>query len=262
MTLPRGFPFTQTALRAYRACPYQFRLRYIEGVPWSALPPDPAAEAAAERGRFFHDLARQHYLGLDVAGQAEAEGDPVRSWWAALRDTPPDLAAYPRRFPEAGLSIPLGAYRLAARYDLLAVGEGQALAVDWKTGAALERSGLVGDIQTRVYLYVLAVGGATYHGGRPLPLERIGLLYWHPQGPQQVHCTYSPAQQSADGAMLAALVDEIAARRPEEFLPTANESACAFCAYAALCGKGAGTPEWEPEEEPVPETEGWEAGLP
>lgn len=260
MTLPPGFAFTQTALRAYQECPYRFRLRYLEGVPWSALPLDPAAEPAIERGRLFHELARQHFLGLDVADQAEALGEVGRAWWPSLRDGHPDLAAYPRRFPEAGLSVPLGAYRLAARYDLLAVAAGRALIVDWKTGADLRPATLRSDIQTRVYLYVLAVGGATYHAGRPLPAQELGLLYWHPRGPQQVHCGYSPAQQAADGALLAALVGEIAARRPEELLPTADQRACALCAYATLCGTGPGSAaEWEAEEPRDWEVDGWEA---
>lgn len=260
MRLSPGFPFTQTALRAYRACPYRFRLRYLEGVPWSALPGNPAAEATVERGRRFHDLARQHWLGLDVADQAAA-WEEDRSWWVALRDTPPDLTAYPQRFPEAGLSIPLGDYRLAARYDLLAMGEGRALIVDWKTGGDLRPEVLVGDIQTRVYLYVLAVGGAAYQAGRPLPVEGLELLYWHPRGPQQVRLGYSAAQQAADGADLAAWVREIAARRPGDFLPTADGGDCAACAYMALCGRGAGpTAVEEPEEEAFSEAEGWAAG--
>jgi len=252
MILPPGFPFTQTALRAYLECPYRFRLRYIEGVPWSALPPEPAAEAAVERGRHFHELVRQHFLGLDVATQAAALGEAVESWWQTLRDTPPDLAAYPQRFPEAGLSIPMGDYRLAARYDLLAVGEDRALIVDWKTGIDLSQPALAGDIQTRVYLYVLAIGGATYHNGRPLPADGLALLYWHPRGPQEVRLSYSIAQQAADDTLLAALVDEIAARRLEDLRPTTDEATCARCAYNALCGKGRGTDApWEEEEEVV-----------
>ena len=262
MTLPPGFPFTQTALRAYMECPYRFRLRYIEGVPWSALPPDPAAEAAVERGRHFHELTRQHFLGLDVAEQAIALGEQVQSWWQTLRDSPPDLTAYPQRYPETGLSIPLGDYRLSARYDLLAIGKNRALIVDWKTGVDLARPALAGDIQTRVYLYVLAVGGASYHGGRPLPAAGLALLYWHPRGPQQVCLPYSPAQQAADAARLAALVEEIAARRPEDLVPTTVEATCNRCAYTTLCGKGSGSAtEWEWAEEPALEAEGWQVGL-
>lgn len=262
MTWPSGFPFTQTALRTYLECPYRFRLRYIEGVPWSALPPDPTAEASVERGRHFHELARQHLLGLNVAGQAAALGEPVESWWQALRDTAPDLAAYPQRFPEAGLSIPLGDFRLAARYDLLAIGEDQALIVDWKTGADLSRPALVGDMQTCVYLYVLAVGGASYHGGRPLPAAKLALLYWHPRGPQEVRLPYSPAQQAADAVRLTALVEEIVAYQPEDLVPTTAEATCAHCAYAALCGKGSGSAAaWEGEEELFPEAATWDTAL-
>ena len=250
MALPPGFPFTQTALRAYLECPYRFRLRYLEGVPWSALPPEPGDEAALRRGQQFHELAREHFLGLEVAGQAAAAGDEMAAWWSALRDSPPDLGAYSECYPEAGLSVPVGPYRLAARYDLLAVSPEAALVVDWKTGQDLASRGrLAKDIQTRVYLYVLAEGGAAYHAGRPWAPQSLGLVYWHPRGPQQVRLGYSPARQAADGRYLSALVEEIAAGRPEDMRPTPNEGACGVCAYGPVCGKGAGRLlEWEGEE--------------
>jgi hypothetical protein len=250
MTLPPGFPFTQTALRAYLECPYRFRLRYVEGVPWSALPPEPGAEAALLRGQLFHELAREHFLGLEADSQAAAAGDEVAGWWSTLRAFPPDLRAYPQRYPEAGLSIPLGRYRLAARYDLLATGPAAAVIVDWKTGQDLaSRDLLAGNIQTRVYLYVLAEGGAAYHAGQPWPAQSLGLVYWHPRGPQEVRLGYSPAQQAADRGFLTALVDEIAARRPEEMRPTQDGASCSMCAYGPVCGQGAGgRPEWEGEE--------------
>jgi hypothetical protein len=263
MTLSAGFPFTQTALRTYLECPYRFRLRYLEGVPWATLPPEPAAEAVLERGRRFHEVARQHFLGLEVAEQATAAGAEVAAWWAALRGSPPDLAAYRHLYPEAGLSVPLGSYRLAARYDLLAVGQDEALIVDWKTGQDLgSPAALGGDVQTRVYLYVLAEGGAVYHAGRPLAAHAVGLLYWHPRGPQQVRLGYSPSRHAADQAFLEALVREVAARRPEEMLPTDDAAACGHCAYTPLCGRPGGTLEWEPEEAGVAEDveSAWEEG--
>lgn len=263
MTLPAGFPFTQTALRTYLECPYRFRLRYLEGVPWATLPPEPAAEAILERGRQFHEVARQHFLGLEVAEQAAAAGADLAAWWAALRDSPPDLATYARCYPEAGLSVPLGPYRLAARYDLLAVGQEAALVVDWKTGQDLASPAtLGGDIQARVYLYVLAEGAAVYHGGRPLAPDSVGLLYWHPRGPQQVRLGYSTSQHQRGRAFLQALVEEVAAHRPEEMLPTDDTAACGHCAYTPLCGRPGEALDWEPEEAAVAEDleSAWEEG--
>jgi len=255
--LPAGFTFTQTALRTYLECPYRFRLRYLEGVPWPALPPGPSGEAALERGQRFHELARQHFLGLDVAGQAGAAGAEIARWWAGLLAVPPDLARYPQRYPEAGLSIPLGEFRLAARYDLLAVGDDAAIVVDWKTGRALPPAAVLAeDIQTRVYLYVLAEGGAAYCAGRPFAPGALGIVYWHPEGPRQVHLPYDHDRHRADRALLELLVAEVAGRPAEEMLPTRDAAACGRCAHAPLCGRRVTAEvEWEPEEEASPEEE-------
>jgi len=256
-----GFTFTQTALRTYQTCPYCFRLRYLEAVPWPTLALDPAAEAAMERGRRFHELACQHFLDLEVAAQAEAAGGELAAWWQALATAPPDLSLFPRRYPEAGLSIPLGDFRLAARYDLLAVGDAKALIVDWKTGRHLASAGeLADDIQTRVYLYVLSVGGATYHAGRPFPPEALAILYWHPRGPGQVRLPYNAARQAEDRAFLEALIREIASACPESMRPAASMEPCASCAYAPLCGRpAASAPEWAEEETLFSEMETWPA---
>ncbi len=256
--LQPGFTFTQTALRTYQECPYRFYLRYLAKVPWPAWPAEAATAAALERGRRFHELARQHFLGLEAGEQARAAGGDLATWWTALQTAPPDLAAWPRRLPEAGLSVPLGEYRLAARYDLLAMGEESALIVDWKTGRPLPAAAaLAQDTQTRVYLYVLAEGSAVY-AGRPLAPDALALLYWHPAGPTQVRLPYSQARHRADGGFLGALVQEIAARRPQEMARTTDECACRQCAYAPLCGReGRAAGEWEAEEEPAVEAETW-----
>ncbi len=258
--IPEGFLFTQTALRAYQECPYRFRLRYIEQIPWPAFPASPEVEIALERGRRFHELARQRFLGLEVGEQAAACDEEVARWWAALEGFLPALEGYPRRFPEAGLSIPFGCYRLGARYDLLAMGEEAACIVDWKTGRPLPPEQALGrDLQTRVYLFVLAEGGAAYHRGRPLPPERLSLIYWHPAGPTSVHLSYSTERWEVDRGLLTDLVARISACPVEKMLPSPSEAVCRGCAYAPLCGRPtAGEPEWEAEET-LSEVETWPA---
>ncbi len=257
-SVPGGFLFTQTALRTYQECPYRFRLRYIERIPWLAFPAAPEPEAAVEQGRRFHELARQRFLGLEVGEQTASGGEELARWWAALEASPPALEGYPLRFPEAGLSIPLGPYRLGARYDLLAVGKDTACIVDWKTGRPLPpEEVLVRDLQTRVYLFVLAEGGSAYHRGRPLPPERLHLIYWHPVGPTSVRLAYSPERREEDREVLTDLVARISACPVEEMLSSPDKAVCRGCAYAALCGRPVvGAPEWE-EEEPLFEGETW-----
>lgn len=216
-----------------------------------------------ERGRRFHELARQHFLGLNVAGQVAAAEAEIKEWWAALASSPPELPANARYYPEAGLSTPLGGYRLAARYDLLAIAEDAARIVDWKTGRPLPSVEVLrGDVQTRVYLYVLAEGGAAYHTDRPLPPEALSLLYWQPRGPEQIPLAYSAAQRDEDRAFLEALVAAIAAHAPADMGPVQDEQVCASCAYAPLCGRASGGVwEWDPQEDPFPpEAETWPIG--
>ncbi|MGC8874778.1 MAG: PD-(D/E)XK nuclease family protein [Chloroflexia bacterium] len=242
-----GFLFTQTALRTYRECPYRFRLRYLEEIPWPAVPAGQGAEQAVELGRRFHELARQHYLGLDPSDQAHSAGEPLLSWWQALQRRPPDLAHCTRCYPEAALSVPMGTFRLSARYDLLALGEDEARIVDWKTGDLPTEATLAEDLQTRVYLYVLAEGGAAYHEGRPFLPERLSLIYWHPQA--SVRIDYDTRRHTENWAFLEGLIAEIARCPAETMLPTEDLRACAHCGYASLCGRpGEGVLEWEEEE--------------
>ncbi len=240
--------FTQTALRAYRECPYRFRLRYLEGVPWPAAPTDPAAERALDLGRRFHELARQHYLGLEVDEQARSAGPPLADWWQALRTRPPDLAGYPERYPEVALSVPLGRFRLSARYDLLAIGEKGARIVDWKIGVLPLSPVLAQDLQTQVYLYVLAEGNTVYRRGRLLAPESLSLVYWNPR--ETLLVGYDARTHAQTRAFLEGLVDEIAQCDPAAMRPVEDPSTCSRCGYAALCGlPSGGILEWEEEEE-------------
>lgn len=246
-----GFLFTQTALRTYRECPYRFRLRYLEGVPWPATPADPALERTLELGRRFHELARQHYLGLEVSEQVRFAGKPLADWWKALQERPPELSGCERLYPEATLSVPVGAFRLSARYDLLAIGEMKACIVDWKTGELPPAAALAEDVQTRVYLCVLAEGGAAYHGGQPLAPEDLRLIYWHPE--TTVAIDYDARRHEENRAFLVEWIAEIARRAPEEMWRVEDDRVCARCGYAPVCGRpGGGVLEWEEEEEEMP----------
>ena len=57
-----------------------------------------------------------------------------REWWAAyLASPPPDLPGS-GSIPSWTLSVPLGAHRLVAKFDLVAIDPGRrAVIVDWKT---------------------------------------------------------------------------------------------------------------------------------
>ncbi len=258
--LPPEFQFSQASLQDYVECKRRFLLRYIYRLAWPAVEAEPVAEYEAHvaAGEAFHRLIHQHQLGLPVepltalAGgiddEAAAAGNERRllAWWQNyLEAGPADLP--PARYPEITLSAPAGDYRIVAKYDLIAVQPGRAaVIVDWKTGERRpKRAWLSARLQTRVYRYILTAAGAHLNDGRPLPPDRIAMLYWfadHPGQPERL--PYSEEQYRADGRYLLGLIAEIAAAGAtgaaleDEFPMTDDERRCRFCPYRSLCGRG------------------------
>ena len=247
MTLPPAFPFSQRSLQDYLDCPRRFQLRYLWRQPWPAVESEPLAahERALERGRRFHQLVHQHTLGLPQAAlQASIDDPQVRRWWRHYLESPPPNLPLAVRRSEITLTTPLSTYRLAARYDLVAVEPGQrAIIVDWKTGRSrppAER--LRTAVQTRVYCYVLVQAGSFLNADAPLSPSQVEMVYWfaeHPAHP--VTLPYDEAQHADDAAYLEALVAEVAARAAaddQEWPLTPDERRCRFCTYRSLCARG------------------------
>jgi len=247
MFLPDFFPFTQSSLRDYLDCPRRFQLRYVLEQPWPAVESEPLLERErlADLGRRFHQMAQRHTVGLPVEQIAASAQDPelARWWWNYLSVPPRDLPSSVRR-AEVMLTAPLGAHRLAAKYDLLALEPGRrAVIVDWKTERKRpSRAQLAASprgAQTRVYRYVLVEAGAALNGGRPIEPEQVTLVYWFAEFPAEPEVfPYDSAQHAEDAAYLANLVSEIAARADAEWPKTSDETRCRFCVYRSLCGRG------------------------
>src|SRR5690606_9770465 len=135
-------------------------------------------EEHAERGTEFHRLVYQHGIGIPPdALAASITDDDVASWWRAFHANPP--AGLPAdQHHEVILSAPLADRRLVARYDLIAMGGGRAVIVDWKTNLRRpSRDVLQRRLQTIVYPYLLARAGAHLNGGSPIPPEAITMIY-------------------------------------------------------------------------------------
>lgn len=191
------------------------------------------------RGRTFHEWLERYHLGLDmepvVAGCQDVQ---LQRWWTAAKDF--DRDSLPRDIREAELPIvvPLGKYRLYARYDYMALDVGgDAVIVDWKTlefrpsQEVLQRR-----IQTRVYLYTLVAAGQVLMGGTPIDPERAEMVYWFANYPEQTaRISYSHADFARDEAKLRRLVDEIAGQPAEAFGRTEEHRLCAHCNYRTLC---------------------------
>jgi CRISPR/Cas system-associated exonuclease Cas4 (RecB family) len=263
------FAFSQSSLQDYVDCRRRFYLRYVQRVAWPALQAEPARENEQhmQRGERFHRLAQQYLLGVPedrLTLMAEEDADEhLRTWWANFLDCVPS-ALIGRRHVEVQLSAPLGSFRLVAKYDLVLVQpDGRVIIYDWKTGAKRpKRARLAQRMQTRVYPYLLAQAGAAINDGCAFDPAQIEMIYWftEPQQPPELF-PYSAQHCQEDGTYLVDLVEQIKGLRKEEFEMTPSTSACRYCVYRSLCGRGIraasllddsgeedGAPEFQPED--------------
>ncbi len=258
--IPPNFIFSASSLQDYVDCPRRFQLRYLQHCDWPAVESEPVAltERHMERGRAFHRLAHQRQLGIpddlltSVAGNAGL-GD----WWSDfLAHGPAGLP--PVRRAEFALTIPVGAYRLGAKYDLVAAAPGRMVIVDWKTNVKRpRREALELRLQTRVYPFVLAQAGRDVAPltapGDPASVDpaAIEMVYWFTSFPRQPEVfRYSAAKLKKDAAYLTRLIAEIAANAGGPLHPalTADERRCRFCVYRSLCERQVDPAAYDDEE--------------
>jgi predicted RecB family nuclease len=238
--LPDDFVFSQSSLQDYVECPRRFELRYLQRQRFPAPEVDDMLEfeQRMEQGEHFHHLVHQHLIGIPADLLTKRLTDStVKGWFEAYLthglDNVPE-----RRFAECKLTVPLGKYALLAKFDVVAMGE-KALIIDWKTSHKLpKREWLAQKMQTVVYRYVLATGGAQLNGGAALSPEHIAMRYWYADHDGATHVfAYDAEQYAADAARLLQLVDEIDTR--PDFPLTEDTRRCHFCTYRSLCDRGA-----------------------
>ncbi len=256
-----GFLFSQHSLGTFARCPRRFLLKYVDRLPWP-VPEDEdplGYQRHLERGRVFHQWMVRQQLGIDMSEMAAACGDPMlETWWQAAqtfdwRTLPSDV-----REPEMAMVVPIGAYRLYARYDLVALNRGgRAVIVDWKTlGTRPSERILRTRLQTRIYLYTLVTSGGLITGGLPIDPSDTHMLYWFtefPGDPSDV--SYSADEHRQAEHDLRVLVQDIASREREAFARTSDPKLCARCNYRSLCDR-AETPGKVPPDASAP-SDGW-----
>lgn len=240
--LPHWFQFSAHSLQDYYDCPRRFQLRYVLDQRWPAAPAEPVEEyeRLSEQGREFHLLVQRHIAGIPE-DRLRPQRPPLVDWWDAYLHVPPPGLPTEIRRAEVTLSTPLGARRLMARFDLVAITPGKRVViVDWKTSPRRpQRETLARRLQTRVYLYVMAEAGAALFGG-PLEPEQIELVYWFTAAPMQPEVfRYNAAIHAESHAMLHDLANEILTRDGEEDWPlTPDTHHCRYCVYRSLCDRG------------------------
>ena len=236
-----GYLFSQHSLGTYQRCRRRFLLKYVDRQPWPCLEDqDPLPfRRHLERGRIFHHWLVRRHLGIDMSAIVREHDDPdLRRWWHAVERFDWDTLPPGLREAELPVVVPLGAYRLYARFDLLALDAGgDAVVVDWKTLETRPGQHILRDrLQTRLYLYTLIAAGRVLTGGTPIDPGRAVMLYWFANYPEDTAIVpYSAPDFGSDRAMLQELIEEIARLPREAFEPTEDQRQCARCNYATLC---------------------------
>jgi hypothetical protein len=254
---------SRAKLEAFLACPRRFQLRSLEHLPWPHVPDEPQSTETMERGQQFHLLMERHFLGLDIP--LTTIGDAaVATWYQAFKES---KLAIPngRYLPEHRLTVPVGKHLLLGRFDLLIVGEraGEPFAhiYDWKTGKARDEHVLRQDWQTRLYLTLLAEGGAALGGnGRSLKPENITLTYWYAAQPDKPRIMeYGQAEHDQNWADIQAVVAQVDESLGQDKWPLTDDLAqCRRCAYQIYCGRqAAGLADPPTNEDPIADEPDW-----
>ncbi|MCE2446887.1 MAG: PD-(D/E)XK nuclease family protein [Candidatus Latescibacteria bacterium] len=257
--IPQGFNYSQSSLTAFARCRRQFLL------PAPLTDQLDEWEAAADRGRAFHQLVLQESLGMDVEDAVQRSRDPLlAAWWRNWREQPP-VVPEGAVFGETMLSVPLAGRRLVAKFDRVVLADdGRAWIFDWKTGRKKpEQAAYVQSWQTLVYRFVLVEAGAVLNDGRALAPDDVVLVYWHAQYPQVLQpITYSAAEHERTGALLSEAIATIEALPDADaYAKTDDESECQRCQFHTYCNRPAARgDDWDIDEdelewEQMPEAE-------
>jgi hypothetical protein len=239
--LPTSFTFSQSSLQDYVDCPRRFQLRYIEQLAWPAVEVEPALETERrqQEGQLFHRMVQQHLIGLSIEKLAHLANTPGLShWWENYLNYKFDITGYAQS-TELTLAVPVGTYRLLAKYDLIAVKpEEQAIIFDWKTYHKRPRDEWMAvRLQTRVYRALLVQAGAHLNGSTPFQPEQVQMVYWYADFPSEpARFPYNAVQYRRDWNSLTSLINEIGNHR--HFPLTDDEKKCAYCPYRSYCNRG------------------------
>ncbi|MDE0338357.1 MAG: PD-(D/E)XK nuclease family protein [Caldilineaceae bacterium] len=255
LNLPSTFAFSQSSLQSYVSCPRRFWLAYVEQLKWPALEAAPydEHEELLRLGWQFHQLVERAEASMPTDPLAEGLEYPLDEWFESyLRHRPADLpteVVEVERELSAPLAVEAGHFRLAARYDLIAVGgEGadrRAVVLDWKTNKRVtRRSNLQQRMQTLVYPYVLVEASAGLPWG-PLAPEQVEMRYWFTAAPAEaVSFGYNSELHAANRARLEQLLNEILSGERERDFPKVADTEenrkrfCGYCIYRSRCDRG------------------------
>lgn len=246
--LPSPFTFSQSSLQDYSDCPRRFQLRHIDHLAWPAVETEPTQdyERHQQEGSLFHRMVQQYLIGLPAEKlAAQARSESLSRWWEAYQQHAPVLDGY-TLYPEYTLSAPLGAHRLVAKYDLIAIQPGKKVIIyDWKTYRKRPRDEyLAAHWQTRLYSVLLAQAGNHLNGGKPIVPEQIEMIYWFANFPNEpARFAYSAAKFQRDWDSVTKVIEEI--NSAKEYPLAEDKHPCRFCTYRSYCDRGTKAGDWD-----------------
>lgn len=231
--------FSQSALAIYEKCRLKFRRRYVDGLFW---PQDWGGDAkqreVIETGKLFHRLAQRYYARGEELPEELLTAD-LKSWFKRLREFRP----YNERddfYPEQEIRINMDGIKLVAKFDLLYLDKSanRFIIYDWKTNKKPFTKGdkSISNLQSIVYLYVLAAAGNKYFTVGNLQPADISLAYWNPRFPRNIKTVdYNQKKFEQDKEFLIEKVNEIKDLCYDDFSAVNDEKICKFCEYRPIC---------------------------
>lgn len=234
---------SQSSLQDYNDCPRRFELRYLQRLAYPAIETEPALENEMHQreGEFFHRLVQQFFIGIPESLIAKiANTDNLQRWWGNFVNSKDlvDLRDLPSLRTEVTLSAPLGAFRLVAKYDLIATDGIKFYIYDWKTYRKRPRNEFLAiRLQTRVYRALLVQAGAFLNGDKPIAPEQIEMIYWFSDFPNDpARFPYKPDQFKRDWDAISRFAEEI--KSASSYPKTEDTNRCLYCPYRSYCNRG------------------------
>ena len=244
--------FSQLALKVYDSCPLKFKKRYLDGLYWPAdWSGNYSQKEIVKKGRNFHLLAQRYYDRGETI-KKDYISEELLKWFNELKKFRP-YNNIDKFLPEHELRINKEKIKLVAKYDLLYIDKKnkRLIIYDWKTNKKrFIRDKLKSNLQTKVYLYVLAEAGLFYYFAENFDLNKMSIIYWNPRYPKQnVKINYSRKNYKKDKKFLKDKIEEIKNLKYNEFFKTDNKKTCKFCEYRPIClGKKAESIEVEDDD--------------
>jgi len=236
--------FSATTLQDFIDCKRKFKLKYIDHLSW----PAPLSQLntkyseAITRGRKFHQLIQQHFIGIpDYELFNSIQDHTVRQWLKNALSFEISSEKQTKKMVEYHVSYINKGVLLTGVIDLLLISPDSGMKIiDWKTGLSkpnLDR--YKSRIQTRLYPYLLlqspAFSANRFEG---LKTQEITFNYWFTNFPEHsLSFTYDRQNFNQDDAYFDDLITTITLTPVEEMLMTHNIDLCRSCPFQLYCGR-------------------------